>query len=107
MHKKKHPDHKDDLFTHHLPSIDIWLQTELSVFCALTHPKLKMTGHILTSVTLVDFPQFPDIYHLIPRFLDLSPQYRTEHNYPQIEDSGKWGIYVKYCHITINLLPSF
>ena len=65
-----------------------------------------MTEHIRTSATLVDFPQFPAIHHLLPRVLDLEsrPQDRMERNYLQIESSGKWEIYVKYRHIVSQFL---
>ena len=44
----------------------------------------------------MDFPQFPDIHHLIPQVLDLRPKHRTERDYHQIDDPDKWEIYVKY-----------
>ena len=47
----------------------------------------------------MDFPQFPDIHHLIPRVLDLRPKHTTERSYHQVEDSEKWEIYVKYRQI--------
>ena len=64
-----------------------------------------MTEHFIASVTLVDLPQFPDIHHLIPRVLDLRPKstIRMEH-YRQLEDPGKWEIYVKYRQIVSQFL---
>ena len=55
-----------------------------------------MFQHLLASATLVDFPQFRDIHHLIPQVLDIRPTHTTERDYHQIEDSDKWEIYVKY-----------
>jgi len=52
----------------------------------------------------VDFPQFPDIHHLIPRVLDLRPKHTTERSYYQVEDSEKWEIYVKYRQIISQFL---
>ena len=49
----------------------------------------------------MDFPQFPDIYHLVPRLLDPTPG-----NYRQIEDSGKWEIYLKYRQIVSRFLTN-
>ena len=63
-----------------------------------------MTEHFIASVTLVDLPQFPDIHHLIPRVLDLRPKFLVEQGYHQIEDSGKWEIYVKYRQIISQFL---
>jgi hypothetical protein len=48
----------------------------------------------------VDFPQFPEIHHLIPRVLALRPRL----NYHRIEDSGKWEIYVKYRQVVSQFL---
>ena len=49
----------------------------------------------------MDFQQFRDIHHLIPQVLDL---YSTDRDYPQIEDSDKWEIYVKYRRIVSQFL---
>jgi len=110
IYAQKHPDRKDDLFTHHLTPIDLWLQTELSRSCC--HPSLKITELILTSATLVDFPQFPDIHHLILRVPGLRPNLTMKSKYRQLEDSEyrqhedseKWEIYVKYRHIISQFL---
>ena len=62
--------------------------------------------HLLASTALVDFPQFRDIHHLIPRVLDKrSRAMQTENlDYHQIEDSDKWEIYVKYRQIVSQFL---
>jgi hypothetical protein len=78
---------------HHLPSINIWLGKELSEVT-------KRGYHLITSATLVDFPQFPDMCYLIPRLLDPWPSDRR-----RIEDSGlKWEIYLKYRQIVSRFL---
>ena len=53
---------------------------------------------------MVDFPQFPNIHHLIPQVLDLRPKHTTQRYYRQIEDSHKWEIYVKYREIVSRFL---
>ena len=63
--------------------------------------------HLLASATLVDFPQFRDIHHLIPLVLDRSLLMDTAIlDYRQIEDSDKWEIYVKYRQIVSRFLIS-
>ena len=47
----------------------------------------------------MDFQQFRDIHHLIPQVLDIRAR-----DYPQIEDSDKWEIYVKYRKIVSRFL---
>ena len=64
---------------------------------------------LLASATLVDFPQFRDIHHLIPLVLELldkrSPAlHTTKLDYHQIEDSDKWEIYLKYRQIVSRFL---
>jgi len=61
----------------------------------------EITQHVLASATLVDFPQFSDVHHLIPQLLDLRLKYPER---PQIEDPGKWEIYVKYRRIVAQFL---
>ena len=68
------------------------------------HLDSQHTKHLLASTALVDFPQFPDIHHLIPRVLDLAMKYRSSYYYPRIEDSGKWEIYIKYRQIVSQFL---
>jgi hypothetical protein len=68
------------------------------------HPSTEIFQHLLASATLVDFPQFRDIHHLIPQVLDLRPKHTTERDYHQIEDSDKWEIYVKYRKIVSRFL---
>lgn len=52
----------------------------------------------------MDFPQFGDICHLIPQVLDPGPKFVAQHNYPRIEDSEKWEIYIKYRKIVSQIL---
>jgi len=94
----------DDLFTHLLPSINVWLKKELSAIKVNDHPNPQITKHLIASVTLVDFPQFPEIHHLIPRVLDLRPTHLTRLDYHRMEDSEKWEIYVKYRQIVSHFL---
>ena len=51
----------------------------------------------------MDFQQFRDIHYLIPQALDPG-FFSREHDYPQIEDSEKWEIYVKYRRIVSRFL---
>ena len=81
---------------YHRRSIENWLHEELFAISVQNHPDTKIFQHLLASATLVDFPQFRDIHHLIPRVLDLRPKHKTEHDYHQIEDSDKWEVYVEY-----------
>ena len=48
----------------------------------------------------MDFQQFRDIHRLIPQALELN----DFSDYPQIEDSDKWEIYVKYRKIVSRFL---
>ena len=54
---------------HHRQSIELWLYEEFF------GRKLSSQSfyHLLASTTLVDFPQFRDIHHLIPLVLDIRP----------------------------------
>ena len=52
----------------------------------------------------MDFPQFPDIHHLIPQILELKLTSEASLGYYHIEDSGKWQIYVKYRQIVSRFL---
>jgi hypothetical protein len=104
-HIQRHPDKSEDLFTHHLMSIDIWLGTELSAIRIQDHHKLARR-HFLTSATLVDFPQFRDTHHIIPRILDLRPKHTTERHHGQIEGAGNWEMYFKYRQIISEFLAN-
>ena len=99
-HLKKHPDQSNSLFAYHQQSIEFWLYKELFAIIVHDDPNAEMFKHLYTSATLVDFEQFRDIHHLIPQALD-----RKEHSdYPQIEDTDKWEIYVKYRKIVSRFL---
>ena len=96
-----------NLFTYHWQSIETWLHEELFAIEVPDQYNSGFTWHILTSATLVDFPEFHNIHHLIPQFLDLSRDIRPiEHRdyYHQIEDPDKWEIYVKYRKIVSRFL---
>ena len=68
------------------------------------HHNTEIYQLLFASATLVDFPQFRDIHHLIPHFLDRTPKYPLEREYYQIEDSDKWEIYVEYRKIVSRFL---
>jgi hypothetical protein len=68
------------------------------------HQISRITELFITSTTLVDFPQFPDIHYLIPQVLDLRPKHTTKRHYHHIEGSEKWEIYVKYRQIVSRFL---
>ena len=75
-----------------------WLREELFLI-----PDADIPHYLLASATLVDFQQFRDIHHLIPQALDPSLS-STARDYPQIEDSDKWEIYVEYRKIVSRFL---
>jgi len=89
---------------HHLLSIDIWLRTELSAFKVEDYPNKHVIERFLTSATLVDFPQFCDIHHLIPLVLDSRAKYTVKDYDAQTEDTGNWEIYLKYRQILSEFL---
>ena len=89
---------------YHQRSIEDWFYEELSGIEVSDHYDTEIIQHLLTFATLVDFPQFPNIHHLIPQILDLRPKDMTKRYSYQIEDSDKWEIYVKYRKIVSQLL---
>ena len=89
---------------YHRQSIEVWLREELFAIVVHDHPNTQITSHLFTSATLVDFPEFPNIHHLIPQVLDLRPKHTTEHYYHEIVDSDKWKIYVKYRKVVSQFL---
>ena len=68
------------------------------------HPDYEMFQHVLASATLVDFPQFRDIHHLIPQALDQRRGRMMDYDIDRIEDSDNWEIYVKYRKIVSRFL---
>jgi hypothetical protein len=70
----------------------------------MTSHDSRIALYLFASATLVDFPQFPDVHHLIPRVLDLTLGHTIQRDYRQIEDAGKWEIYVKYRQIISQFL---
>ena len=86
---------------YHQQSIELWIYTELFTISDLhedNHPQLFL--HLYALATLVDFPQFRDIHHLIPQVLGMTAKL----DFRQIEDSDKWEIYVKYRQIVSRFL---
>ena len=55
---------------YHQPSIELWLRNKIFTPRYQTL-RLKVLLHLLASATLMDFPQFHDIHHLIPQILDI------------------------------------
>ena len=90
---------------HHRQSIELWLYKELFTSNPVRNDRSAgVFLHLLVSATLVDFPQFRDIHHLIPQVLDIIEMHTTRLDYHQIEDSDKWEIYVKYRQIVSRFL---
>ena len=98
---------------HHRQSIELWLYEELFP----NQSSSEAFQHLLASITLVDFPQFPDIQHHIPLVLDIvRPNYRSvDSNVYQRKNlnstciifpknSEKWEIYVEYRKIVSRFL---
>ena len=81
-----------------------WLHVELFAIEIHDHHDSKVNRHLLTSATLVDFPEFPNVHHFIPQVLDLRPKNTTERYLHEIEDSDKWEIYVKYRKVVSQFL---
>ena len=103
---------RENLFTYHRQSIELWLYEEL--FAKLSNQSsFEVFQHLLASITLVDFPQFRDIHHLIPLVLDTRSNYWTDfHGYERNNGTGieitknseKWEIYVEYRKIVSQFL---
>ena len=88
---------------HHRQSIEPWLYEEL--FARLSNQSsLDSFRRLLASTTLVDFPQFRDIHHLIPLVLDIRPNYQQNDGIKIIQTSKKWEIYVEYRKIVSRFL---
>ena len=92
---------------HHRQSIEPWLYEEL--FARLSNQSsLDSFRRLLASTTLVDFPQFRDIHHLIPLVLDIRPNHHGSNYYQQDDgieiNSEKWEIYVEYRKIVSRFL---
>ena len=90
---------------YHRESIELWLHKKLFTTIDLpSNDGAEVVLHLLASATLVDFPQFRDIHHLIPKVLDIIQMHTTKLVYHPIEDSDKWEIYVKYRQIVSRYL---
>ena len=64
----------------------------------------EMFQHVLASASLVDFPQFRDIHHLIPQALIQRRGRMMDYYCDRIEDSDNWDLYVKYRKIVSRFL---
>ena len=96
---------------YHRKSIELWLYKELFEKELSNQSSFEAFQHLLASTTLVDFPQFRDIHHLIPLVLDTRPNYWGEvfhiHQGDDIKigkNSDKWKIYVEYREIVSRFL---
>ena len=91
---------------YHRQSIECWLRNEIFAINLPGRWSSEVSLDLLASATLVDFPQFRDIYHLIPRILDrtLKDRQIRQVDYHRIEDSDKWDIYVNYRQIVSRFL---
>ena len=94
---------------YHRKSIELWLYEELFESKCSDQAGCEAFQHLLASITLVDFPQFRDIHHLIPLVLERRPNYLSGLNDYQQDDgieinSEKWEIYVEYRKIVSRFL---
>ena len=89
---------------HHRQSIELWLRRDLFAIYLRGFSSCEVLLNVLASATLVDFPQFRDLYHLIPQILNNTLSDTEKHDYHQIEDSDKWEIYVNYRQIVSRFL---
>ena len=90
---------------YHRRSIELWLYKEFFIIDPYrTQSDAEFFLHLLASATLVDFPQFRDIHHLIPQVLDMKLRAELDNHRLEIEDSDKWEIYFKYRQIVSRFL---
>ena len=95
---------------YHRGSIELWLYEGLFETTKLSDQSgFEAFQHLLASITLVDFPQFRDIHHLIPLVLERRPNYLSGLNDYQQDygikiNSEKWEIYVEYRKIVSRFL---
>ena len=89
---------------YHRKAIELWLHKEFFKYNSLRDHGSELFVHLLAFATLVDFPQYRDIHHLIPQALDITQMHTAKLDYHQIEDSDKWEIYVKYRQIVSRFL---
>ena len=90
-------------------SIERWLYEELyGINNICNQSSIEAFQHLLASATLVDFPQFRDIHHLVPQVLDTRVNYLAtpgfDYQGDYIKDSDKWEIYVEYRKILSRFL---
>ena len=89
---------------YHRQAIELWLYEELFGITLSNQSSIEAFQHLLASTTLVDFPQFRDIHHLIPQVLDPSVNYFETPGSDYSKDSDKWEIYVEYRKIVSRFL---
>ena len=89
---------------YHRQSIELWFDKELFTIRLHGDYRPEVYPYVFASATLVDFPQFRDIHHLIPLVLEINLLDLAQLDYHQIEDSDKWEIYVKYRQIVSGFL---
>ena len=89
---------------HHRQSIELWLRRDLFAIYLRGFSSCEVLLNVLASATLVDFPQFRDIHHLIPQILNNTLSDTEKQDYHQIEDSDNWEIYVNYRQIVSRFL---
>ena len=89
---------------YHRKSIELWLYKELFEKKLSNQSSFEAFQHLLASITLVDFPQFRDIHHLIPQVLDSTVNCFATPGSDYSKDSNKWEIYVEYRKIVSRFL---
>ena len=89
---------------YHRQSIELWLYEEFFEIKLYNESSFEAFQRLLASTTLVDFPQFRDIHHLIPLVLDIRPNYQQNDGIKIIQTSKKWEIYVEYRKIVSRFL---
>ena len=88
---------------YHRQSTDLWLYEEL--FSRLSNQSsFEAVQHLLACLTLVDFPQYRDVHHLIPLILEKRSNYLQRDGIIILKNSEKWEIYVEYRKIVSRFL---
>ncbi|KIM34988.1 hypothetical protein M413DRAFT_449946 [Hebeloma cylindrosporum] len=102
LRKQHPPDRENDLLHHHLESIDSWLRWELSALSTFRNPYLSKVA--FAGVALVDFPEFKNSYHIIPKILDWKAEYSTDYHDPEDVLSEDWEDYLWYRKLLADFL---
>jgi len=100
----QHLQHRENsLFHYHLlRSIDGWLSWELSALSTFRNQYILKVA--FTGVALVDFPEFRDTYHIIPKILDWKAEYSTDYHDPEDVLSEDWEEYLWYRKLLADFL---